>query len=217
MISPTARNLAPMSAPPVTVLTATPEESAAIRAAVRAPDLAFLGPTTVLAGPEHVEGLVALLSDPAVSGPIYDLPRPINASTIAAWVAEAQGMREAGEILLTVSLDDEGRVAAYSRFSVWPERSAAEIAGARRADQQNSGNGSAGAARSFGFMFEVLGVRLVGLTAALDNVRSARVIEAAGFVDMGERLSVAPDGATRRSRYWEMTREDWLTRRRPPT
>ncbi|MBX3479727.1 MAG: GNAT family N-acetyltransferase [Caulobacter sp.] len=206
-----------MSAPPISVLTATPEEAEAIRAAVRAPDLGYLGPHTRLAGPEHVTGLVALLSDPAVSGPIYDLPRPITPETIAAWVAEADRGRLAGDVLLTVSLDEAGEVAAYSRYSVWPDRSSAEIAGARRADQQNSGQGTAGAARSFGFMFEVLGVRLVGLTAALDNVRSARVIEAAGFVDMGERLSIAPDGATRRSRYWEMSREDWLTRRRPST
>jgi hypothetical protein len=46
-------------------------------------------------------------------------------------------------------------------------------------------------------MFEALGVRLVGVTAALDNVRSAKVIEAAGFVRMGERDSVRPDGTVR--------------------
>jgi RimJ/RimL family protein N-acetyltransferase len=57
-------------------------------------------------------------------------------------------------------------------------------------------------------------VRLVGLTAALDNIRSAKVIEAAGFRPMGERLSQLPGGGVRRSLYWEMTREDWLTQRR---
>ena len=61
-------------------------------------------------------------------------------------------------------------------------------------------------------MFDVLGVRLVGLTAALDNIRSQRVIEAAGFIDMGERDSIRPDGTVRRSRYWEMTREAWRSR-----
>jgi RimJ/RimL family protein N-acetyltransferase len=170
---------------------------------------------SLIAGPDHVQGLTALLTDPAVSGPIYDLPRPISEASVAAWVAEASALRQAGEAVLVVTLDEAGSVAGYSRFSVWPERSSAEIAGARRADQQNSGQGGAGAARSFGFMFEVLGVRLVGLTAALDNVRSARVIEAAGFRPMGETLSRAPDGTERRSRYWEMTRQDWLTLRRP--
>jgi RimJ/RimL family protein N-acetyltransferase len=204
-----------MSAPPITVLIAEPEEEAAIRRAVREADPAWLGPMSLIAGPDHVQGLTALLTDPAVSGPIYDLPRPISEASVAAWVAEASALRQAGEAVLVVTLDEAGSVAGYSRFSVWPERSSAEIAGARRADQQNSGQGGAGAARSFGFMFEVLGVRLVGLTAALDNVRSARVIEAAGFRPMGETLSRAPDGTERRSRYWEMTRQDWLTLRRP--
>lgn len=58
-------------------------------------------------------------------------------------------------------------------------------------------------------MFETLGVRLIGVTAALDNPRSARVIEAAGFRFMCERDSVRPDGASRCSRYWELIRDEW--------
>lgn len=91
----------------------------------------------------------------------------------------------------------------------WPERSAAELAGANRADGQGQGRGKMGAARSFGWMFGHLGVRLIGLTAATDNIRSARVIEAAGFVARGERQSVKADGSTRVSRYWELTRDQW--------
>jgi RimJ/RimL family protein N-acetyltransferase len=109
-------------------------------------------------------------------------------------------------------MDDAGAIGSYSLITVWPDRSSAELVGAQRADLQNSGVGSRGAARTFGWMFDVLGVRLIGLTAALDNVRSARVIEAAGFVDMGERDSVRPDGTVRRSRYWEMTRDAWRAR-----
>lgn len=58
-------------------------------------------------------------------------------------------------------------------------------------------------------MFEHLGVRLIGLTAAKDNIRSARVIEAAGFVPRGERESVRADGSIRVSLYWELTRDQW--------
>ena len=58
-------------------------------------------------------------------------------------------------------------------------------------------------------MFEAFKVRLICVTAALDNVRSARVIEAAGFTSMGERQSRRADGSERRSRYWEMTIEQW--------
>ena len=201
-----------MSAPPKTVLTATPEEEAAIRARVRNVDPATLGPGFVVANAQHVPALVEFLSDPAVSGPIYDLPRPINTDTVSHWVADAERRREAGEAVLFIRLDDAGRIASYSLFTVWPDRTSAELVGAQRADLQNSGVGRQGAARSFGWMFDVLGVRLVGLTAALDNIRSQRVIEAAGFIDMGERDSIRPDGTVRRSRYWEMTREAWRSR-----
>jgi RimJ/RimL family protein N-acetyltransferase len=197
-----------MSAPPKTVLTATPQEEAAIRAAVRRAE------GHLVAGPEHVDGLLALLSDPRVSDPIYDLPRPFTRESVAQWVAESEALRQEGRCVLSVSLDAAGQVAGYSRFTVWPERSSAELAGARRADLQNSGEGRSGVARSIAWMFETLGVRLIGLTAALDNVRSAKAIDAAGFRRMGEVESLRPDGTTRRSLYWELSRDDWELRHR---
>jgi RimJ/RimL family protein N-acetyltransferase len=197
-----------MSAPPKTVLTATAEEQAAIRAVVRA------ATGFIVAAPEHVDGLVVLLSDPRVSDPIYDLPRPFTRENVAAWVAESEALRQEGRCILAVSLDEAGEVAGYSRFTVWPERSSAEIAGARRADLQNSGSGRSGVAQSTAWMFEVLGVRLIGLTAALDNVRSAKAIDGAGFKRMGEVESVRPDGTVRRSLYWELTRDEWRLRHR---
>ena len=192
-----------MSAPPKTVLTATPDEEAAIRAAVRA------AKDHDVAGPEHVDGLVALLADPRVSDPIYDLPRPINAENVARWVAEGEALRQEGRCILSVNFDEAGQLAGYTRIAVWPERSSAELAGARRADLQNSGAGRQGVARSIAWMFEVLGVRLIGLTAALDNIRSAKAIDGAGFTRMGEVESVRPDGTIRRSLYWELTRDEW--------
>lgn len=202
-----------MSAPPKTVLTASPEEAAAIRAAVRTPDLSVFGGLAVIATPDHAPALTDLLADPAVSDPIYGLPRPITVESIRAWIVDAEDLRRRGEALLLVTLDDQGGVAGYSRFSVWPERASAEIAGARRADLQGGGGGTSGAARSFDWMFESLGARLIGVTAARDNIRSARVIEAAGFSPMGERDSLRPDGTLRPSFYWEMTRQAWRARK----
>ena len=197
-----------MSAPPKTVLTATPDEEASIRAAVRAAE------GRVVAGPEHIDGLTALLADPAVSGPIYDLPKPITRDSVAAWVAESEALRQAGRCILAVTLDEAGEVAGYSRFTIWPERASGELAGTRRADLQNSGQGARGVAQSIAWMFEGLGLRLIGLTAALDNVRSAKAIDAAGFRRMGEVESVKPDGTTRRSLYWELSRAEWELRHR---
>ena len=192
-----------MSAPPVTVLQASPEEEAAIRAAVRAVD------DRVLAGLEHVEGLLTLFLDPRVSDPIYDLPRPFSRESIATWVQENRAAHERGECILSVTLDEAGEVAGYSQISVWPDRSSAEIAGAARADRQNAGRGRGGVSNAAAFMFETLGVRLIGLTAALENVRSIAAIDGAGFVRRGERETVRPDGTVRRSLYWELTREAW--------
>lgn len=197
-----------MSAPPKTVLTAAPQEAATIRDAVRRAE------GRIVAGPEHVAGLYALLSDPAVSDPIYDLPRPITLDSVARWVAESEALRQEGRCILAVTLDDAGEVAGYSRFSIWPERASGELAGARRADLQNSGQGARGVAHSIAWMFEGLGLRLIGLTAALDNVRSAKAIDAAGFQRMGEVESVRPDGTIRRSLYWELTRDAWELRHR---
>lgn len=199
-----------MSAPPKTVLTATPEEEAAIRAAVRQLGAgSAVGARSVRARPEHVDGLLALFLDPAVSDPIYDLPRPFTRESVAAWVAESDALRQKGECILSVTLDEAGDVAGYSRITVWPERSSAELAGARSSKSQNSGQGRQGVASSVAMMFEVLGVRLIGLTAALDNIRSIKAIDGAGFVRMGERESVRPDGSIRRSAYWELTRDQW--------
>lgn len=203
-----------MSTPPKTVLQASAEEAAAIREAVRNADPATLGSRSALAELKHVPGLVELLLDERVSGPIYDLPRPITPDSVTRWVAERQAERLAGEGLLFVSLDDHGKVAGYSHITVWPERSSAELAGAKRADLQGQGQGSAGMARAFAWIFETLGVRLMCLTAALDNVRSQRGIDAAGFRRMGEREVTRPDGATRASVYWELSREEWVKRHR---
>jgi len=203
-----------VSAPPKTVLHASAEEAAAIRERVRSADPATLGPDRAHAGMAHVPGLVALLSDERVSGPIYDLPRPVTSDSVTRWVAEAQAQRLAGEGLLFVTLDESGEVAGYSKITVWPERSSAELGGAIRADRQSRGQGGSGAAHTFGWIFETLGVRLMCLTAALDNVRSAKLIEAAGFRPMGERDSSRPDGTIRRSLYWEMTHDDWRRRHR---
>ena len=81
-----------------------------------------------------------LLSDEQVSAPIYDLPRPISEDSVTRWVTEGQAQALAGEALLIVSLDPAGAVSGYSRVTVWPDRSAAELAGAMRADLQNSGS-----------------------------------------------------------------------------
>lgn len=201
-----------MSAPPKTVLEVPDEEADAIRAAVVAADVTTLGMGRALATPPDTADIAAFLGDPAVSDAIYDLPRPFTEANVRAWIEESAALRLEGRRLLVITRDETGTIVGYSGVSVWPERSAAELAGAIGRSRQNEGQGGAGAIHTFGWIFETLGVRMMCLTAALDNVRSARLIDAAGFVRMGTRTAVRPDGSTRESIYWEITREEWRER-----
>lgn len=207
-----------MAAPPKTVLHATAEEEAAIRAAVRECDPAVIAPNRRLATTRHVDGLVQLLSDPLVSDPLYGVPRPFTERNITHWVEDFAERRQRGEGVLIVTTDfGEQGVVAYSQITVWPDRASGETAGALSSDIQSLGSGGSGAMRVFGWMYDVLGIRMIGLTAALDNVRSAKLIDRAGFKRMGERDAVRPDGTIRRSLYWEQTREEWHSHELPFT
>jgi len=198
-----------MSAPPKTVLNVEPGEAEAIRLAVQRADPRTLDGGRAFAEAHDADALTGFLSDPRVSGPIYDLPRPIEPDAIGRWIETCAAARQRGEGLLMLTRDTDGTISGYSKITVWPERAAAELAGAIRADRQNAGQGGAGAWRTVHWMFETLGVRLICLTAAMDNIRSARLIEAMGFVRMGERTAIADDGTQRQSLYWEMTRDAW--------
>jgi RimJ/RimL family protein N-acetyltransferase len=197
-----------MTTPRITELDVPPLEAQAIRAAVRRADPGTLDPVREVARPDDAEGLFKLLSDPQVSGLIHDLPRPITREAMVGWIDTFTVARERGEGLLLLTHDAQGAVSGYSRITVWPERSAAELSGAIRADRQNTGQGAASAWRTVHWMFETLGVRLICLSAAADNIRSARLIEAMGFVRMGDRIAPSDD-LNRGSLYWEMTREAW--------
>ncbi|MFN9357625.1 MAG: hypothetical protein ACK6A4_12530, partial [Alphaproteobacteria bacterium] len=134
-----------MSAPPKTELSASPDEERSIRAAVRTAPIDGLGPARRIARREDAEAVVDLLADPAVSAAIYDLPQRINRTTITEWIEAAEQDRQAGRGLLILTGNPGQQVTGYSRITVWPERSSAELAGALRAGAQGSGAGGAGA------------------------------------------------------------------------
>ena len=159
-----------------------------------------------------VHRLTDLFSDPSLSAPIYTLPAVINHETVAAFISEHQAQQRRGEGLLMINVDDNGRAAGYYDVQVWPQWAACELGGALRGDRQTSGQGGAGAVTSFNWLFDDLGVDLICETAALDNIRTARLLERIGFKYIGEIESVLPDGGTRPSRYWEMTKQDWAER-----
>ena len=202
-----------MSELPLTRVRVSDQEEAAIRSAVRAATvLPFEISPGRLARPEDAVGLYEFLRDPAIHGPIYNLPRPLTEATVRSFIERILEDRARGEGLLFLRFDEAGDVIGYSEFGIWPEWGAGDLGGALRADQQGKRAGVSGAKRSFTWMFQILQLKLIVATGALDNVRTARMLDGLGFDRKGEITNTRPDGTARRSNVWEVRREDWFER-----
>lgn len=197
-----------MAAIPLTRHAASAEKAAAIRAAVRAVALAPDGRRTVATVADAAR-FFELIRDPSVSAPIYTLPKPVTLASARAFIERHVEEHARGEGLLILDLDEAGAVAGYHDIQFWPDWSAAELGGAIRPDRQNAGHGGAGASAAFEWLFGVIGVDLVCETAALDNIRTHRLLDRIGFRRLREIDSDLPGGGVRRSLYFEMTRAEW--------
>ena len=162
-----------------------------------------------LAQLEDAAELCAFLSDPRIHAPIYSLPKPLNEDSVKRFIADHLKQRSRGEGLLFVRPDEAGAIMGYSDIQVWPQWGAGELGGAIRPDRQGQRAGITGAAASFSWMFEALELSLICETAALDNVRTAKLLDHLGFHRMGEVTSHLADGRSRQSLVWEVTRDEW--------
>jgi len=196
-----------MTAIPLTRILASEEKQDQIRRAVqRASEIPGLAR---LAQRDDAQIFTDLLSDPKISEPIYTLPPEITLNSIDHFIAEHLAERERGEGLLMIGVDEQGEVDAYHDVKIWPQWSACELGGAIRRNRQNSGQGGAGALTAFNWLFEELGVDLICETASLENIRTAKLLERIGFTYRGEIESPLPDGTTRPSKCWELTKVEW--------
>lgn len=195
-----------MEQPPDTVIEATAEEESAIRAAVRG--VRELTGGQRVATMDDAEALLDLLSDPAVNEPLYTVPNDVTLAWVQNWIAQHQAEQQAGEGVLFVTIDEDGLCTGFSDIQVWPARSAAEVGGGLRANQQSRSRGGSGAGQLFTWLFMDIGVKLLAMTCAEDNIRTQRLLERLGFTQGRPRLCTGPDGSTRPSLYWELTVED---------
>ena len=187
------------------------EREAAIRAAVRRTDkLPSTADHSRLAMPGDEKAFLDFLEHPDVHNWIYSLPKPLTLENVARFIQDGQAKRERGVGLLSLNFDAEGRVAGYSELQVWPEWAAGELAGAMRPDLQSKGQGGSGMARTFTWMFEALDLDLICNTTALDNIRIQKLFQKTGFEYKGDIESTRPDGSTRASQVWEISREAWM-------
>lgn len=157
---------------------------------------------------EDAAALVGLLNHESIGPKIYTMPSPINEETMAAFIEDHLMQRARGEGILFASFDAAGEATAYFDVELWPQWSVAKFGGAVKAERQGRGFGGACGLAAVEWCFDQLGVARICETTARDNDRSIRLLSRLGFVQMGEVVSVRPDGSTRPSLYWEMARAD---------
>ncbi len=196
---------------PLTRIAAGAEKAAAIRAAVRAVDLPADGARR-LARTEDAPAFFELIANPEVSGPIYTLPKPPTLEAARAFIEKHIAEHARGEGMLTFDFDSDGKIAGYHDIQVWPQWAACELGGAVRPDRQGGGSGTSGAAIAFAWLFDVIGVDLICETAALDNIRTQRLLVRLGFALIGKIESALPGGGMRPSLYYELSRQRWTAR-----
>ncbi|MEM5518216.1 GNAT family N-acetyltransferase [Henriciella sp. AS95] len=188
-----------------------PPREEAIRALVRGvEEMPSTADHSRLARPGDEDILLELFEQPEVNRWIYSLPRPLTRESVGAYIEKSLAAQQAGEGLLSLNFDEAGKLAGYSEAQIWPEWAAGELAGAMRPDLQSAGQGAKGMAKTFTWMFDALDLDLICNTTALDNVRIQKLFEKTGFDYKGDIESVRPDGTTRASQVWEISREAWM-------
>ena len=158
---------------------------------------------------EDAMALAGLLSHESIGPKIYTMPSPINEETMTVFIEDHLMQRARGEGILFVSFNGRSEATAYFDVELWPHWSIAKFGGAVKAERQGRGFGGACGLAAVEWCFDQLGVARICETTAKDNHRSIRLLSRLGFIQMGEVISIKPDGASRPSLYWEMARTDW--------
>ncbi len=202
---------------PITRHRATDQKAAAIRAMVAAATaIATENDSSRLATVEDAAIFHEFLSDPQIHAPIYTLPSPLTVDAVRGFIADHRQQRERGTGLLFLNCSARGEIGGYIDICVWPQWAAGELGGAVHPDRQGKRRGIEGARLSFDWMFDVLGLDLICETAALDNHRTAHLLDGLGFRRMGEIVSHRDDGTTRPSLVWEVSRTEWKEKNLSP-
>ncbi len=186
----------------------TPEEADSIRQKVCALGHASDAPGAQMpAQPEDAPALFELLQDTRVNGPLYTIPKPVTLAWVAKWIDDHTQEQARGEGVLLITREGD-TITGFSDIQFWPQYAAAEMGGAIKPGQQSQGRGGAGAGRLFDWLFDEMGIKLLAMTSATDNIRTQKLLTHLGFTQGRDRLSQGPDGSTRPSLYWELLKEN---------
>jgi ribosomal-protein-alanine N-acetyltransferase len=156
------------------------------------------GPTLTLRlpGPEHVEALFALGTDPEVTrwfswGPYESVDEP------RAWVAGAEERRASGDRLELVIQRGEEVLGVTSLMELSRRDLRAMVGTWFGREYWGTGVNAESKALVLHLAFEVLGLERVGAYSEVNHVRSQRALEKIGFVREGvlREWHRHPDGA----------------------
>jgi len=192
---------------PDTKIETSAAEAAQIRATVQKLDR-IEATGHQLARPDDAADLLDLLADPQVNGPLYTIPTDVDLPWVQNWIDQHLREREEGTGLLFITRGPTGSVDGFSDIQIWPDYAAAEMGGGLRPGLQGQSRGGQGAAGMFMWLFQDLGIKLLAMTCAEDNIRTQKLLTRIGFTQGKSRISVGPDGTTRPSLYFEMLRPD---------
>jgi RimJ/RimL family protein N-acetyltransferase len=165
-----------------------------------------------IAQTEDAAALAGLLAHESIGPRIYTMPDPINAETMAIFIADHLMQRARGDGVLFVSFNGQGEATAYFDVELWPQWSICKFGGAVKAERQGKGFGGACGLAALEWCFDRLGVNRICETTAQDNERSIRLLSRLGFVQQGQVVCTRPGGGSRLSFYWELERADWTAR-----
>jgi len=202
---------------PVTRTPVSAERARAIRSAVQAASsMATDNEVSRLATTDDAAVFYDFLKDPEVHAPIYTLPTVLTLASVTAFIQRYSDARDAGTGLLFFNFNRDGALGGYTDVTVWPDWAAGELGGAVHPNRQGQRKGIAGARLGFSWMFDALDLDVICETAALDNIRTARLLDTLGFRRMGQTLSSYDDGRTRPSLVWEVTKDEWRAMDKTP-
>ena len=190
---------------PKTKLDVTSAEAEAIRMKVRqVQTVEGVFGSARLAVPDDAPDILDLLKDERASGDVYTLPRPFSLGSVRVWIIDHQEQARNGVGLLMITFDDKGQAITITDFQFWPQYAACEFGGVMAAHLQSQRMGTKGIRQLCDWVFTHLGVRLLVMTASIENIRTHKLLDGLGFKRMGEVESTRPDGSIRRSLYWEL-------------
>lgn len=196
---------------PLTLIDATPQQAHAMMRATQ--QFEQIETARVIARPlgfDDVDALVALLSNPRVSGPITLFPQPFLESSGLKWVNDGIEKCTTGTGLhLGVFYRDNGMMIGEYHVNLWPEHVTGKFGGCLATAYWGKGLAEEISVALSSWLYDTAAASLLCLTTAEDNYSSQRMILELGFKFIRPYDRPVTGSTVRPSLYYEQTADEW--------